>query len=140
LIQSRIFCGKYAGKEKSDNEVLYPDPDLIDFFSDFFCELKLHIRIQTGNKRADIVNTHVKKSQKIHTFLCKKVGVGRNCRERPDRHPYLPSVTELKNDCACVTGDPVGQSRSRLPSRRDIWRENIDLNNTFRMKDRVQLR
>ena len=43
--------------------------------------------------------------------------------------------TELKNDCACVTGDPVGQSRSRLPSRRDIWRENIDLNNTFRMKD-----
>ena len=44
--------------------------------------------------------------------------------------------TELKNDCACVTGDQVGgQSRSRLPSRRDIWRENIDLNNTFRMKD-----
>ena len=43
--------------------------------------------------------------------------------------------TELKNDCACVTGDPVGQSRSRLPSRRDIWRENIDLNNTFRMKE-----
>ena len=42
---------------------------------------------------------------------------------------------ELKNDCACVTGDPVGQSRSRLPSRRDIWRENIDLNNTFRMKE-----
>ena len=92
MIQSRIFCGKYAGKEKSDNEVLYPDPDLIDFFSDFFCGLKLHIRIQTGNKRADIVNTHAKKSQKIHTFLCKKVGVGGNCRERPDRHPYLPSV------------------------------------------------
>ena len=45
------------------------------------------------------------------------------------------AATELKNDCACVTGDPVGQSRSRLPSRRDIWRENIDLNNTFRMKD-----
>ena len=44
-------------------------------------------------------------------------------------------MTELKNDCACVTGDPVGQSRSRLPGRRDIWRENIDLNNTFRMKE-----
>ena len=44
-------------------------------------------------------------------------------------------ATELKNDCACVTGDPVGQSCSRLPSRRDIWRENIVLNNTFRMKD-----
>ena len=45
------------------------------------------------------------------------------------------NMTELKNDCACVTGDPVGQSRSRLPSQRDIWRENIDLNNTFRMTD-----
>ena len=47
----------------------------------------------------------------------------------------FPAGTELKNDCACVTGDPVGQSRSRLPGRRDIWRENIDLNDTFRMKE-----
>ena len=40
-----------------------------------------------------------------------------------------PVMTELKNDCPCVTGDPVGDRR------RGSWRENIELSNTFRMKD-----
>ena len=74
----------------------------------------------------------------IHVYtlqVCLWQGLLTNNNNPGVRNLHFFDPTELKNDCACVTGDPAGQSRSRLPSRRDIWRENIDLNNTFRMKE-----
>ena len=37
----------------------------------------------------------------------------------------VTDMTELQNNCACVTNDPVGAR----------GRENLDLSNTFPMKD-----
>ena len=67
----------------------------------------------------------------IHRFQSVKatsqvISNGNRTEWSPIRSVIIRVMTELKNDCACVTGDPVGET---------VGAKISSLSDTFRMKD-----